>query len=260
MLILLGALVVSSKALAADDSRPQKGQVVRINDIEMYYEIDGNMDGEPLLLLHGFTVSGEMWKPFRKDLGAHYKLIVPDLRGHGRSTNPTGKFTHRQAALDVFALLQTIGVKSFRAIGGSSGGMVLLHMATQQPDRLEAMVLVSATHYFPKEVREGMASMNPNQIPLDFMERLRARHKYGDGQIRAIIQQFHDFEDSYDDMNFTPPYLSTIKASTLIIHGDRDSAVAATGRIPVCRIHVPALIHEGYRPGLCAGQDSPDRV
>jgi hypothetical protein len=51
---------------------------------------------------------------------------------------------------------------------------------------------------------------------------MRRVHKHGDEQIRALRQQFHDFKDSYDDMNFTGPYLSTITARTLIVHGDRD--------------------------------------
>ncbi len=48
------------------------------------------------------------------------------------------------------------------------------------------------------------------------------RNRRGDEQVRALVMQFHDFKDSYEDMNFTTPYLSTIKARTLIMHGDRD--------------------------------------
>ena len=47
-------------------------------------------------------------------------------------------------------------------------------------------------------------------------------HKQGDEQIRALRAQFHNFSESVDDMNFTPPYLAKIKARTLIVHGDRD--------------------------------------
>jgi pimeloyl-ACP methyl ester carboxylesterase len=45
-----------------------------------------------------------MWRPHFDELSRHYPLIVPDLRGHGRSTNPLGNFTHRQAAADLFAV------------------------------------------------------------------------------------------------------------------------------------------------------------
>ena len=44
----------------------------------------------------------------------------------------------------------------------------------------------------------------------------------GDPQIRELAKQFGEFKDNYDDINFTPPFLGTIKARTLIVHGDRD--------------------------------------
>ncbi|MHB0960495.1 MAG: alpha/beta fold hydrolase [Pirellulaceae bacterium] len=68
-------------------------------------------------------------------------MIIPDLRGHGRSTNPTNKFTHRQSALDVCALLDELKIDKFGGMGISTGGMTLIHMATQQPERAEAIVL-----------------------------------------------------------------------------------------------------------------------
>jgi pimeloyl-ACP methyl ester carboxylesterase len=51
---------------------------------------------------------------------------------------------------------------------------------------------------------------------------MRQWHKHGDEQIRALWKMANAFKDSYVDMNFTPPYLSTIRARTLIVHGDRD--------------------------------------
>jgi pimeloyl-ACP methyl ester carboxylesterase len=54
------------------------------------------------------------------------------------------------------------------------------------------------------------------------LELLRRRHPGGDSQIKAILASTTAFADSYDDMNFTPAYLSTIQARTLIVQGDRD--------------------------------------
>jgi len=51
---------------------------------------------------------------------------------------------------------------------------------------------------------------------------MRKRHPGGETQIKAILASTASFADSYDDMNFTPPYLATIKARTLIVQGDRD--------------------------------------
>ncbi len=196
------------------------GKTVSVNGIEMYYETSGQ--GEPLVLLHGFGSSGAAWASFLAEFTKSYQVIVPDLRGHGRSTNPSRQFTHRQSALDVFALLDALGIKQFRAMGISTGGMTLIHMATQQPSRVEAMVLIGASSYFPEQARAIMRSVTVETLTPDAYERQRRIHKRGDQQIRDLRQQFHDFKGSYDDMNFTTPYLSTVSARTLIVHGDRD--------------------------------------
>jgi pimeloyl-ACP methyl ester carboxylesterase len=99
--------------------------------------------------------------------------------------------------------------------------MILLHMATQQPQRVEAMIISSATIYFPEQCRERQRLANADGPNVNW-ERLRQIHKRGDEQIWALHDQFRRLADSYDDMNFTPPYLSTITARTLVVDGDRD--------------------------------------
>jgi pimeloyl-ACP methyl ester carboxylesterase len=126
------------------------GRSLHVNGIDMYYETTGQ--GKPLVLLHGFTSSGAAWASMVPEFAKGYQVIVPDLRGHGRSTNPTKQFTHKQSALDVFALLDALGIEQFKAMGISSGGMTLIHIATQQPARVEAMVLIGATSYFPERL------------------------------------------------------------------------------------------------------------
>ena len=191
-----------------------------VQGMQMYYEIHGR--GEPLLLLHGFTGSGADWKHIFKDPPPGFQLIVPDLRGHGRSTNPSKTFTFRQSAMDVFDLLDQLRIKRIKAIGVSGGAKTLLHMATRQPARVEAMVLVSAAHYFPEQARALMRQATPESRTAEDWKVMRQRHKHGDDQIRALWTQANALKDSYDDMNFTLPYLSTTTARTLIVAGDRD--------------------------------------
>jgi len=195
-----------------------------VNGIEMHAELRGQAPGEPLVLLHGFTGAAGDWAHVfdRDDLARRYRLIVPDLRGHGRSTNPGAAFTHRQCALDLSAFLDRIGVGRFRAIGLSLGGNTLLHLATREPERVSAMVLVSATMYYPAEARAIMRAMAPEARSDAEWAEMRARHAHGDAQIRALWTIAQGFADSHDDMAFTPPLLGTIKARTLIVYGDRD--------------------------------------
>lgn len=195
------------------------GQTVQLNGIDLYHEVHGQ--GEPLLLLHGFTgCSGDWVHAGRDQLAREHRLIVPDARGHGRSTNPGKTITHRQCALDALALLDHLGVDRCRAIGMSMGGNTLLHMATLQPDRIEAMVLVSATMYFPEQARGIMRALPAD--PSGEWQAMRARHKLGDEQIVTLWEQQRGLKDSYDDMSFTPPSLARITARTLIVYGDRD--------------------------------------
>jgi pimeloyl-ACP methyl ester carboxylesterase len=220
LIVLIAAVALAYPAEFVFAQETPEGQTASVNGMQMYYEIHGQ--GDPLVMLHGFTGTGGSWKNFIDDFAAHYRLIIPDLRGHGRSTNPTGKFTHRQSALDVYALLDQLGIERFKAMGSSTGGMTLLHMATQQPERVEAMILIGATIYFPEQARVIMRQTSPETASQERWENLRKNHKHGDDQIRALLTQFNNFKDSYDDMNFTSPYLSTITAKTLIVHGDRD--------------------------------------
>ena len=192
-----------------------------VNGIQMYCEDRGQ--GEPLLLLHGGTGVGADWQHVFTDGDPDgFRLIVPDLRGHGRSTNPSNAFTFRQAAQDVLALVDQLGLEHVKAIGLSAGAKTLLHVATLQPGRVRAMVLVSATPYFPPQARTAMAQLAVDAFSEAEWTFHRRRHVHGDEQIRMLYNQMRGLKDSHDDMAFTAPLLATIQARTLIVHGDRD--------------------------------------
>lgn len=202
---------------AVEEVLPAKMET--LNGVQIYFEVHGT--GNPLVLLHGFSGSSQDWKATVSEWRTDFGLIVPDLRGHGRSSVLSSPFRHQDAATDIFALLDHLGIGAFKGLGVSGGGNILLHMATRQAERVKAMVLVSATPYFPAQARSIMRGY-PESVPAEQWESLRARHPGGDPQIRSILDSARAFADSYDDMNFTPPYLSTIQARTLIVQGDRD--------------------------------------
>ena len=180
---IFGVVAIAMVGSTAQAQSSGTGQMVSVNGMEMYYEIHGQ--GEPLILLHGFSRSGATWSQVLDALAAEYRVIVPDLRGHGRSTNPSGKFTHEQAALDVFALLDELAIDDFQAMGISTGGMTLLHMATSQPKRLEGIVLIGATSYLPGQARAIMQGVDPDTQSEEAWASMRQRHLRGDDQIRA---------------------------------------------------------------------------
>jgi pimeloyl-ACP methyl ester carboxylesterase len=193
---------------------------LHVNGIDLHWDEAGN--GEPLLWLHGGMGCGADWRYIFAEAPSGYRIIAPDLRGHGASTNPAGTFTFRQASRDILALLQHLNLRKVKAIGLSGGGLVLLHMATAEPASIESMVIVSAPPYFPEECRAIQRQFSPAMLGEAEMERMRARHKHGEPQIQQLFTMVHDFATTYDDVNFTPPYLATISAETLIVFGDRD--------------------------------------
>jgi pimeloyl-ACP methyl ester carboxylesterase len=200
--------------------------LVAINGIDLHYEIAG--EGEPLLWLHGFMGCGTDWTYLFAQPPAGYQLIAPDLRGHGASTNPSGAFSFRQAALDVRGLLDHLGISTVKAIGVSGGGIVLLHLATMVPASIAAMVIVSAPPYFPAPARSLQRHASPSMFGASELALMRSRHAGGDDQLQQLFAESRAFADRYDDVNFTPPYLATITAATLIVFGDRDPLYPVT--------------------------------
>jgi len=193
---------------------------MKVNDFDMHVVEHG--DGEPLVLLHGGGGAGVNWDLVFDPPIEGFRVIVPDLRGHGRSTNPSGELTIRQCALDVLVMLDQLGVDRINAIGVSLGAKTMLHVATLQPERVKSMVVVSGTPYFPAQARAIMAQSKVEGRSEAEWAQMRSWHVHGDDQIRALWNWVHRLKDSYTDMNFTAPLLSTITASTLIVHGDRD--------------------------------------
>ncbi len=105
----------------------------------LYYEDRGK--GMPLLLLHGFPLSHEMWSQQIADLSSICRVIAPDFRGFGRSTS-VKPFTVDSLAADVHALLKSIGALPCVVAGLSMGGYVALAFARQFTADLKGLVLV----------------------------------------------------------------------------------------------------------------------
>src|SRR5262249_53848298 len=209
----------TSPRRAAGNPSPSP-MIADINGCQIAYEVRG--EGDPLLLLHGGLGAGADWQYVFPNDPAGFRVIAPDARGHGRSTNPSGAFTFRQAALDMLALLDHLEIRSVKAIGLSGGGITLLHVATMQPSRIAAMVVVSAPPYFPAQARSIQASFTEAMLPENERSAMRRRHVHGEAQIAALFAQTKAFATTYDDVTFTPPLLSTITARTLVVFGDRD--------------------------------------
>lgn len=212
--LLLAALCLLLPATVA--AAPQ---FVRANGVAIAYSETGN--GPPLVLIHGFGDCGGAWEPFTAELGKHYRVIAMELRGHGSSGDFAGPFLFEDSAGDLLALLDHLGLDRVKAMGISAGGMTLLHAAARAPERIEAMVVIGAAHYFPEQAREIMRGV-PGNVPAEVLEGFESCATRGDAQVDGLLRRFHGFKDNDEDIRLSPQELGTIRARTLIVHGDRD--------------------------------------
>ena len=195
------------------------GQVIHVNGIDLHYVDRGK--GQPLLLVHGFggCGGGGQLGSIADALAQNYRLIIPDLRGHGWSTGAASSFTTLNASEDIAALLNSLGLRRVPAIGVSAGGMVLLHLATREPDRISSMVLVGTAHRIPEQARAIARGITMGRA----RELWQSCAVRGENQMRGLVDRFRSlFGTSTEDVNFSAARLSTIRARTLIVQGDRD--------------------------------------
>src|SRR5438093_462725 len=122
----------------------------------LYFAEKGS--GPPLLLVHGLMVSGEMFEPVIDNFAARHRVIVPDLRGHGRSRGLPPPYTAAQLASDLAHLLDHLGVKTTDVLGYSQGGAIAQQLVLDHPFRCSHLVLGCTYAYnmaTPREWVEG---------------------------------------------------------------------------------------------------------
>lgn len=233
-LAVIGALYVITMIFApigqgqesvdtSDGSFPVQESSVEVNGIDLHYRLVG--EGSPVLLLHGFFASGVWWNSLIEDLAKGNTLIIPDLPAHGRSSRHNGPYLFAQAAQDIFALMDHLRINEFNAIGHSAGGAILLHMGTQKPNRLKAMILVSSAHRMSDEARDIFSEWQVlDQNSLELQAYWQQIHPGGDKQIRSLIDDMRGLS-KYSGNELTADQLFEITARTLVVVGDGDPFV-----------------------------------
>jgi len=111
----------------------------RVRGIEIAYAEAGR--GAPVVLLHGFPFNRTLWREQAAALAGRFRVITPDLRGHGESAAGAGPATMEEMAADVAALLDELKVGRAVVGGLSMGGYVTLAFCRQFPERVRALVL-----------------------------------------------------------------------------------------------------------------------
>ncbi len=112
-------------------------------DVRLSYRVVG--DGEPVTLLHGFTLSGSSWREVMARMPKRWMWIVPDLRGHGDTRMAAGApCTMDACTADLEMLWNSLGVTSSHVVGYSMGGRLALHVATSLTERVRSLLTLGA--------------------------------------------------------------------------------------------------------------------
>ena len=114
-------------------------RTAHVRELEMSYDEMGS--GSIVVLLHGYPFNRSMWREQMEALSRNYRVIAPDLRGHGETTVTSQPATMEEMARDVVALLDKLGIERVTLCGLSMGGYVTLALYRRFPLRVRALVL-----------------------------------------------------------------------------------------------------------------------
>jgi pimeloyl-ACP methyl ester carboxylesterase len=197
-------------------AQPEKAEVVSLNGHTIYYEVYGK--GEPLLLLHGYTLSSKEWQPFVDDYANDYRVYLVDLQGHGKSGPYKEALSIKSVAKDIHALIKYLDLESVYAIGYSYGGDVLFQLALIDPGIIKSMISIGACGIWEsKQFPDWIESFSYKNIQnLKWMY----DHQTGEDQIRVILDQFPNYNSAMSDEE-----IKRIEARTLIVLGDQDNSL-----------------------------------
>jgi len=206
--------------------------------------------GPPLLLIHGVMVTGEMFQPVIERFATQHRVIIPDLRGHGRSRGLPPPYTVARLATDLSNLLDELGIESTAVLGYSQGGAVAQQLVLDHPTRCARLVLACTYAFNMATVRERFEGhLTPLLIRILGMRRFaelvisqglkQVDNERADWVVGLIAVQDSKLMASawHEAMGFdSRSRLAEIACPTLIIAGSNDDAVP---------IHHARMLHDG---------------
>ena len=243
----------------------------KIDDVKLYYEDRGVKTQVPLIFLHGVLGSSEIWKPQVSYFKNQRRIIILDLRGHGQSDKPRGKYSITQFSDDLHALMKNLDVEKAIIIGHSLGGMVALRFTLDYQDMVDKLVLIDSTAKPASSFgRRLLLSLSKSLMDISYRSFLKIYvSRYSDLEdldleevVTRLLQTPKHITKScfaaIAGFNVTSE-LAKIRVPTLIIHGGESSTPVVLAKY--MNQHIPnaeLIIIEGA--GHASPKENPEKI
>ena len=219
------------------------------NGVTIHYIVSGQ--GSPVILIHPFAQSAEIWGPITNDLSKNFQVIAMDCRGHGKSDKPHDPKQYGiEMVNDVVRLMDHLKISKAIVVGYSMGGSIAMKMLVEHPDRFQ-LAIIGGSLGFTREESEHdeVPQLGPDLLsgmPLSeaMIKNAPAGWPKPSPEQRQMMKQMDSGQDpvalgaetvSHQGLWVTDQQLKAIKVPTLVMYGERDRAgfyEKARGRFP----------------------------
>lgn len=232
------------------DSRLSMHRFVPLRGHRLAYRSCGDEGGEPVVLIHAFASQSGSWEYIAEALARQgFRVIAPDLRGHGRSQwTPT--YSLMDFEEDLSALLDALELGAINLIGHSLGGHLALKLATRQPERIRRLI-IEAAPVPPRDMADAAALAAARPGPAW----VRSLHLLGGGKLlRLMLLRQFDVRSArtvLPDLRTPMPAwwarLGGVRAPCLLLASHDDGLVSA--RLPLLAAQIPHAVTRQFGSG-----------
>lgn len=206
---------------------------ININGADIFYETfgDENKIRPPVLLIHGSTSDGPTdWADIPHALAQHYRVLVPDCRGHGHSNNPNNSYSFKELANDAATFIRAMGYERAHVIGHSNGGNVALVILMEHPEVVQSCIPQAANAYVTQYLIDREPDIfDPERVKREapeWMNEMIALHSEVNGAEYWRDLLYITMKEIISEPNYTPEQLAKVKKPTLVIMGADDTVNA----------------------------------
>jgi pimeloyl-ACP methyl ester carboxylesterase len=247
-MVLAAATPAAPTKIDLDTFDGLKKSLALPNGESLAYISMGDPAGAPVVLIHGYTDNARDWVPLVPYLSPHFRLILVDIRGHGRSGKPECCYTRFDFAYDIKLLLDALGVGQADLVGHSLGSVIAQTFAESWPERTRRVVLISssagprpgaaaagALSGYLNQIRELKDPIDPDSpfmmgwwssptpVDPDFLRRQRRDSAAIPARVwQAVLEQGLDPMFASGELQKDLPKLT---APTLLIWGSKDPLI-----------------------------------